>query len=258
VDKEITLLPEGSFFAWDYRCETRYENGHPAIQPGTIKKVSLHIENSLPVSRTIRFSASIEGCEVEGNQTMVLQPGSSNVFTFSVNASRKLPLYPGQILLERLENSSVWSVETVPFVLFPTRDWSVSIDSGDMKTMYCTNSRIPVETLPLSEAETLTVRTDIYIPTDKLVRLIANCRQPLTMLVDGNITAECAELTAEIPAYHRADRRKCANMTLCRGHHTVEIKIDHANEIKNLFFFVVDPDKYCGAEIGTMMQAPER
>lgn len=256
LDKELGYIPVASFFDWEYRCETIYQDNHPAIAPGEEKEIVLRIISGLTIPSTLRVTAHMENkVEAEAN-TMELAAGKSVEYRARFTAKGdKSPSYPGYFLLERMENGSVWSSHQVPFVLLPSQDWILSVDSDDGQAVFSKDSRIPVEQLNLDGARQLRARSKLYLPVGKRVRLIATCRQPLSITVDGKLLADCKEETAEIPAYHRSDPKKCADIALEKGFHDVEILVSDASELKNLFFYVVDPAFNCAAELGITLQA---
>lgn len=253
VNKEITLLPAGSFFDCDYYCETIYEDNHPAIAPMAEKRVTLKIRNNLIVPKTLRISAEENsGFSISGGGVFDILPNEEVSCGFKIKASgQKLKKYSGSFKIAEEINGSIWAEYNIPFVLLPTQDWVVWTDEGEKQIIHLTDSRIPMEEINRTGAKTFNAAASIDIPVGKLLRLIVCCRQPLDLYVDGELRASCEYETREIPAYHRADRRKCADIMLSAGPHLVEIKVKRADEIKNLFFYIVDP-KNCSLELGCL------
>lgn len=242
IRRERTLLPQSSGLVFDYLCETTYQEDTPSIAPQEYKQVTLRLENRLTVPVTLQFHAKACNCIIESKAKIItLAAGEATEYTALLRRQENRPRYPGAFFITRLENGSLWASYQVPFTLFPTQDWQVSIDAAAPVTCYCKTARLPVEILPIKNAQLLKASTMIHVAEDKELRLIANCRQPLKLLVDGKVVADCQEETPEIPAYNRAEGRKAANLHLTSGTHTVEIQISKAADIKNIFFFVVDP-----------------
>lgn len=249
VCRERTLLPQGSGLVWDYLCETRYQDDTPAIAPNAEKQVTLHLENHLPVAVTLQLNARVCGCGIQAKTKLVtLAAGEAAEYSVLVQRQENRAKYPGEFCITRMENGSPWASYQVPLTLLPTQDWQISVDGGVPVTCCCETARLPVETLSLQNAQLLKASTTIYVDREKELRLIANCRQPLELQVDGAVVADCREETPEIPAYHRAESRKAASLQLTSGAHTVEIQVSKAADIKNIFFYAVDPGFYCAAQ----------
>ena len=70
------------------------------------------------------------------------------------------------------------------------------------------------------------------------------CKNPLTVRLDGKTIIDCAEETIVIPAYHRADPRKCAELNAAPGEHSLEIEIHDPAQFSELYFMVVSDDLY--------------
>lgn len=258
VDCERRYLPAGSGLAWDFLCETFYEDGHPAAAPETAKRVTLRLTNHLPVPVTLCLDAQVAGGQITGEaQMLALAPEETGSYAVFVTRTEKAARYPGKFCIRRMENGSIWAEYEIPFTLLPTQDWILTADHGETAVLHCETARLPVERLALDNAEVLRAETRLYSPVEKELRLIANCRQPLRLLVDGRVAVDCPEETPEIPAYHRAEPKKCANLRLTKGYHTIEVQMLHAREVRNLFFYVVDPAFHCAAQIDYWLELPQ-
>ena len=78
------------------------------------------------------------------------------------------------------------------------------------------------------------------------------CRNPLRATLDGEQIIACDERTVVIPAYHRADRRKCAKLELSPGAHELSIDISDARDFEELYFMLVSEELYCAYRVDSM------
>ena len=56
----------------------------------------------------------------------------------------------------------------------------------------------------------------------------------------------------DVPAYHRADKRKCAELPEGPASHKLRIEIDNAADFEDFYFFVVSPEFYWAYRLDSM------
>lgn len=243
VQKELHYIPAGSHNAFDYRCETFYGDHSPTLAPGEEKQLRLKITSGLTTESTLVIEAS--GSR-EGSKTLRLEPGKNQELIFTVvHTGPKQPVIRGCFRLTRMENNTPWAAYEIPYTLLATNDWLVNEGQGET-VLCCRDSRLPLKKGPI-----VTASTWLYVQRDKELRLCAVCRVPLSMKVDGVTVVHCQEETPEIPAYHRADARKCADLFLSAGFHRLELTLEQG---RPLYFYVVDRQYYCAAEPDVLLE----
>ena len=283
TDREITLLPEGSFACCELICETHYEGGNPSIAPGETKTVYLTVQNKSLDSYTLDITAQTpSGLEVmsaggkapfaapETMQSsaaeksgchMSIAPGGQQTVDFQVRAEKDAPrraYYSCRFLLKQ-EIEGNWTQMEVPFTLMTTNDWKLEADGISLGIFHGTDSAVRLKQagLPGGKARTLTASSRLQLPEEKEVRLLVVCRKPAALLVDGRTVAESDLETPLIPAYHRAPSEKCATLRLSAGTHDVEIRLKDVEESDLFYFYVVNPANHFAAEIDCVPAADE-
>ena len=67
---------------------------------------------------------------------------------------------------------------------------------------------------------------------------------PLKVYVNGELAIDCPERTIVIPAYHRADPKKCAPLPENTGTYRLRVEVGEAESFEELYYMVVAPDFY--------------
>ncbi|MGN1248774.1 MAG: hypothetical protein ACI4XW_01760, partial [Candidatus Spyradocola sp.] len=117
--------------------------------------------------------------------------------------------------------------------------------------LHLTENRIGKEQLP-ANAGNIVLETTVYLEDDGPATLKLACANPLKVWLDGEILIDCPDRTIVIPAYHRADARKCADLPAGRKRHALRIEINDADGFEELYFMVVSPEFYWGYRIDSM------
>ena len=66
---------------------------------------------------------------------------------------------------------------------------------------------------------------------------------------------DCDAKTIVIPAYHRADERKCADLPLGAASHKLRVEISDAKDFEEFYFYTVSPDFYFAYRLDSMYSA---
>lgn len=257
VDKEVTVLPQGSYRCCDLVCETRYEDHNPAISPHQTKQVSLTVQNKSCTDYELNISADADHylC-ITGGGNCTLKPDETVVFHFEVTASnQKSSVYHDNFKLTQLCGKRNWTSYHVPFTLLPTNDWRIMVDDREFGIQHYTTARFDLENLLTNQSQEMTAKTSLYVPYAQKLDLLVICREPIRLYVDGALCVSSDEPTIIIPAYHRADRQKCAELFLEAGYHDIELHALKANELKHLFFYAVNKDFYSAGDIDCFLEA---
>lgn len=245
IDREIIPQLQGGL-----ALSILHQNACPALSMHAPHEVILRIHNTRTAAIDIHVGAVMEeNAVIDGGERVSIPADGWHDVIFHVSAKQKSAGYHGSFSITEWQRGSLWTTYAVPLALQATRDWSIAIDAKQAFRLSCSEDRFPVERLPLMEAEMLVAETTLHVPSSRMARLIVVCRQPVELLVDGETVVHCDEETAEIPAYHRADKRKSADLSLKQGKHSIRIKVRDAKAIENLYFYVVSPENYCAADI---------
>lgn len=269
TDREITLLPEGSFACCELICETQYEDKNPSIAPGETKTVYLTVQNKSLVPYTLDITAQTPpGLEVmsEGGKApaagecgshVSIAPGGRQTVDFQVKAEKSVPrraYYSCRFVLKQ-EIEGNWTQMEVPFTLMATNDWKLEADGISPGIFHGTDSAVRLKQvgLPEGKARMLKASSRLWLPEEKEVRLLVVCRKPAALLVDGRTVVKSDLDTPLIPAYHRAPSEKCATLRLAAGAHDIEIRLKDVEESDLFYFYVVNPANYFAAEIDCVL-----
>ena len=281
TDREITLLPKGSFACCELICETQYEDGNPSIAPGETKMVYLTVQNKSLVPYTLDItvetpsglevmsagpevsSAAPEGkretCGKENVRYASIAPDGRMTAAFPIRANRdteKTAFYPCRFLLKQ-EIAGTWTRMEIPFTLTATNDWRLEADGVSLGVFHGRDSAVRLKEagLPGGKARSLTASCRLRIPREEEARLLVVCRNPVVLLVDGRTVAKSDLETPLIPAYHRAPAEKCAGLYLTAGYHDVELQLKDVDENDLFWFYVVNPANHFAAEIDCVAEA---
>lgn len=78
--------------------------------------------------------------------------------------------------------------------------------------------------------------------------------QSIKVTLDGNTIVDSLDETIVIPAYHRADRRKCAKVELAPGAHELTVEVGDAEHFTELYFMPVAEQLYWAYRIDSMFE----
>jgi len=245
---EIVKLPQGSHKKYEFTVTIAHEDESPAFAPGQQKEIRVSVKNHRPIGTAFEASLELpEGFEVSSGGRMDIAAGETGECAFSVTAPmKKKPVWRGMLVLTEYIGKMLWTEHRIPVSLLPTIDWRI-VCGGEGKVLCAsTNCVVP----GAAEAKTLTAETKICVPRacSSWIKII--CRKPVRAWLDGEEIICCDAPTAEIPAYHRADPRKCAEVSLSEGEHELKIGMDRADEPGALFVYLVEGrDNYWALQI---------
>lgn len=236
-------LPLGAFKHHDLKLEMEYEDGCPAFAPGEKKILRLKVRNLQKIPQTLVFCPQADGF-VCSKAEMELAGGEEKTAEVVLEAPEaKQPLYRGQMEIRRIINGVYWNSDFVPMTLLPSMDWRVELD-GVEKALALKENRIALKDMGEAAQKSLKFATDLWLIDAGSSVLKLACKNPLTAKLDGETIIDCAEETIVIPAYHRADSRKCAEINAAPGKHHLEIEIRDPQQFTELYFMVVSNDLY--------------
>lgn len=236
-------LPLGAFKHHDLKLEMEYEDGCPAFAPGEKKILRLKVRNLQKIPQTLVFCPQADGF-VCSKAEMELAGGEEKTAEVVLEAPEaKQPLYRGQMEIRRIINGVYWNSDFVPMTLLPSMDWRVELD-GVEKALALKENRIALKDMGEAVQKSLKFAADLWLTDAGSSVLKLACKNPLTAKLDGETIIDCAEETIVIPAYHRADPRKCAEINAAPGKHHLEIEIRDPQQFTELYFMVVSNDLY--------------
>lgn len=245
ITKQVVFLPQAAVRGYDLRVALDTEHQHPCIAPNASKKLVFSIENGLDTAYDAVVSLTSDSLAVSPAQALHLQPKHSAALTFTVTAPEKAaPAYPVTMSILRTMQGVDWATERADFVLLPTMDWRMEKDGITAQVHLSTNQLVD------TACAAFAAETTLCVPQDANVKIIVCCQAPITLALDGEIVVDCNQWTPFIPAYHRADARKCYKTRLTAGKYSVRIT---AKNPEKLNFYVVS-DAYCADHTNITMQ----
>ena len=245
---EIVRLPLGSHKKYEFTVTVEHENGSPAFAPGQTRTVRVSVKNHRPIASSLEAALELPaGFSVSGGGMLDIPAGGEGSCAFTVTAPvEKQPVWRGTLVLTEYIGAMLWTEHRIPLTLLPTIDWTITAGS-ETETVFCDTNRVVSGAV---NAETLTAETAISVPRDCTSWIKIICRKPIRAWLDGEEIISCDAPTAEIPAYHRADPRKCAEVTLTKGTHALKIETGKAAEPGALFVCLVEGrDNYWALQI---------
>lgn len=254
-DVAVYTMPEAAHKAGDLDVVLRFSDGTPAFAPGQRKQLAVTLHNRQDVDMTYAVTADVPG--FAASEASVLLPArGSAVATLALTAPvDKAASWAGRLVLRRTLGSTYWNTDCLPLVLLPTMDWRVTAD-GEARSVYCDTNRLRGDAIAGPDTKTLTAHTVLRVPGDTDAWLKFACKNPLTVTLDGEVIIRCGEETAVIPAYHRADLRKCAQVHLSAGAHTLAVEVGAPASLEDLYFMIVDPQMYWAYVIEAVFALP--
>jgi len=206
------------------------------------------VKNHRPIGTAFEASLELpEGFEVSGGGKMEIAAGETGECAFSVTAPMmKKAIWRGMLVLTEYIGEMLWTEHRIPVSLLPTIDWRI-VCGGEEKVFCAATNCVAAGAV---SAKILTAETKICVPRACMSWIKIICRKPIRAWLDGKEIICCDAPTAEIPAYHRADPRKCAEIALTKGEHALKIEVGKADEPGALFVCLVEGrDNYWALQI---------
>ncbi len=240
-DVELYRLPMAAFREHDLEFVLRR---CPAFAPGETRDMEITVKNLQDIPQKLELIPQIPGFTA-ASESLTLSPGETKTVVLSLTAPvEKRPLYRGSMEIRRTVGGVFWNSEYVPLCCVPTMDWTVETD-GKTKLLQLTENRIGAEDLPAKKG-TIVLETCLSLADDGAASLKLVCANPVRACLDGRKIIDCDAKTIVIPAYHRADERKCADLPEKAGIHKLRVEIDGAESFEEFYFYVVASD-FCFA-----------
>jgi len=146
-----------------------------------------------------------------------------------------------------------WNNEYLPLCCLPTMDWTAAVN-GKHKLLQLTENRIGVEDL-LAKDNTIVLKTKLSLTDEGAANLKPVCANPIKAYLDGKKIIGCGARTIVIPAYYRADERKCADLPEGTGAYELRVEIDNAESFDAFYFYVVPPNPYFAHRLDSVYRA---
>ena len=243
---EVCHLPVGAFKAHD--LELHIERC-PAFAPGETLAAVIRVKNLQQIAQTIELCPQAEGFVCE-TAAVGLEAGEEKTVALKMTApAEKRPLTRGFLEVRRTLSGVYWNSEFLPLSMLPTMDWKWEA-GGKTGLVRLAENRIAASQLPA--ADTIVLETTLSLEDAGAATLKLACANPLKVWLDGELLIDCPERTVVIPAYHRADARKCASLPEGPGRYALRIEIDDARSFEELFFMVVSPELYWAYRLDSM------
>jgi len=235
---EIVKLPISSHKKHEFTVTIEHENGSPAFAPGQTKKVTVRVKNHRPIPSALEAALELpQGFSASGGGLLSLPAGGEAECSFSVTAPvEKQPLWRVTLALTEYIGAMLWTEHRIPLTLLPTIDWLITCGE-EKKAVFCETNRV---VSGAAASPTLTAETTVSSARAGQTWIKIICRKPIRAWLDGKEIICCDAPTAEIPAYHRADPRKCAEVSLSKGDHALKIEVGRADEPGALFVCLVE------------------
>ncbi|MGN1019312.1 MAG: ADP-ribosylglycohydrolase family protein [Aristaeellaceae bacterium] len=237
---EAYRLPQRAFMQHD--LEVRLYRS-PVFARGESKTVRAEIRNLQDIPQTLRLLPHAEGFACTAAD-VTLAPGETQTAALTMTApAQEVPLVRGRLEIARFLNGVYWDSESVPLSVWGTMDWQWTTDTAQ-GVLHLEENRITAAQLPPQPGK-LILETTLTLRDAGAATLKFACANPLTVLLDGQVIIDCPERTAVIPAYHRADARKCAALPAGPGEYQLRVEVGDPESLTELYFMVVTDDLYC-------------
>ncbi len=252
---EIVKLPTGAHKKHEFTVTLTHEGNSPAFAPGQRKALRVEVKNHRPIETQMEVSLELpEGFSVSDPCEMIIAAGRQAEAEFAITAPlAKRPIWRATLVLTEYIRGMLWTEHRLPVTLLPTMDWTIRYDGRSEPLFAHTNCLVPGAV----QAEKVTLSTVIGVGKDCAAWIKIICRKPIRATLDGREIICSADYTAEIPAYHRADLRKCAEVELTGGEHALTIEMDRATDDGALYVYVVEGvDNYWALQIDKTFSRP--
>ena len=248
ADKSVYEIPYLSD-AEEYRLPLSSVENHdlivrvkrcPVFAPGEMKEMTVTLVNPKAMSQSVELIPHADGFDCEG-ASVTLEAGESRDVTLTMTAPcENIMLTRSTLEVSRINEGVYWMSENLPLTVWGSMDWLYEAD-GESDIMRLTTNRIGREMLPETK-NTLAFETTLTLFDEGRATLKLACENPVKVILDGETIIDCPDKTIVIPAYHRADKRKCAALPEGPGEHTLRIEVVNPEDFKELYFMVVTPD----------------
>ncbi len=234
---EVYKLPLGAFKEHDLEVTLRR---CVACAPGEKTVMVITVQNGQDIAQNLEFIPRVEGFEC-GSAKISVEPGElKSVTVFLTAPMTKQPLTRGILEVRRMLGGVTWNSEYLPLSFIPTMDWHFETDGAE-GVLQLRENRIYREQLP-GDPKQIAFETTIRLEDAGAATLKVACANPLKIWVDGELKIDCPDRTIVIPAYHRADKRKCTALPEGSGSHKIRIEIGEPETFEELYFMVVSPE----------------
>ena len=252
---EVYKLPHGSHKNNTLDVEVYHQDGKPVFKPGETRSVTLKLINREDVPQTLDISCDVPGFVTSGAATIEIPAHGTASCAFTLTApKKKQPIYHGHILIKRILSGVCWNIDEVPLTLLPSMDWRMCLN-GAVSEIGTAENRISAKDAGLSGAKQLSFETRFTLteePDEIWLKFV--CRNPIKVELDGKTIIDCADTTVVIPAYHRADPRKCAKVALKSGAHDLKVTIGDPETFTELYFMPVAEQLYWAYRTDAMFE----
>ena len=247
-------LPMGAFKEYDLHVEIVRQDGTAVFAAGETRGLGVRVKNLQNIAQKLEFVPRIAGFAC-GQAKLELEPGEEKCCSIPLTAPEtRAPLYRGWLEIRRFTGGVYWNSEMLPLCAMPSMDWIVEQD-GERRTVSVRENRLNARTLGLKRGGKLAFETVLSLADAGKATLKLACANPLKATLDGRMIIDCAERTIVIPAYHRADKRKCAELPEGAGTYRLRVEIGDAESFEELYFMVVSPEFYWAYRLDAMFSA---
>lgn len=244
---EVWKLPIGAFKEHDLELTLRR---CIACAPGEKTVMIVTVSNGQEIAQELELIPHVDGFECETARITVDAGETRSVTMFLTAPTVRKPLIRGVLEVRRILRGVTWNSEYLPISFIPTMDWRLNAD-GKEGVLQLRENRIYREQLP-GGAKKIELETVISLEDPGAATLKLACANPLKVWLDGEPLIDCPDRTIVIPAYHRADKRKCAPLPEGPGSHRIRIEIGQPESFDELYFMVVSPDLHWAYRIDSM------
>ena len=251
---EAYRLPLGSHKLNDVDVELRHQDGEPAFAPGETRRLYIRFRNHEDIAQSFEVSADVPGFASDSARVELPGVGEAECALTLTAPADKHPLYQGRLLIKRYVGGLYWNTETLPLTLLPTMDWRVRVDGAE-RAVHTAVNRLSAAALGIEGAHELTFSTRVTLaeePRETWLKLV--CRNPLRVTLDGETIIDTPDTTVVIPAYHRADKRKCARVRLAPGAHELTVTVGDAQSFSEMYFMLVHEELWWAYRIDSMFE----
>lgn len=244
---EVWKLPIGAFKEYDLELTFRRT---VACTPGEKSILVVTARNGQDIAQELELIPRVDGFACT-SEKLTLEPGETKSVTLFLTAPVvKQPLNRGVLEVRRTLGGVTWNSEYLPLSFIPTMDWRYEVDGAE-GVLQLRENRIYREQLPQG-AKTIAFESTLILEDDGPATLKLACANPLKVWVDGELQIDCPDRTIVIPAYHRADSRKCCELPDGAGSRRIRIEIGEAEQFEELYFMVVSKEFYWAYRIDSV------
>jgi len=248
---EAFRLPVHALERQDLQVSILREGASPAFAPGETRWADFTVTNLQAIPQSLEIVPFLPGFACEKGD-MQLAPGESKTLRLSFTAPmEKKSVYRGFIEIKRTLGGVFWSAEMIPFSALPTMDVRIHAN-GKTKEVQLHENRISKDMLPDGDTDSFTVETVLSIESAGETTFKIACANPVKAYLDEKEIIHCEEKTIVIPAYHRADPRKCASLPAGAGMWKLRIEVGNAKEFEELYFMPVSPEFFWAYRIDSI------